>query len=86
MRDKIEPRKKNVANLPLVQRDKILMPPLHIKLGLMKNFVKAMDNDSDAFRYLRDKFPELCDAKIKEGIFIGPQMRKIAADKQFEEL
>ena len=27
----------------LVEAGKILLPPLHIKLGLMKNFMKAMD-------------------------------------------
>ena len=62
----MQPGSKNVAHVPLVQRDKVLMPPLHIKLGLMKNFVKRLDNDSDAFRYLRGKFPELSDAKVKE--------------------
>lgn len=86
VRDRMEPGNKNVAHTPLVQRDKVLMPPLHIKLGLMKNFVKAMDNNSDAFLYLRGKFPELSDAKVKEGVFIGPQIRKIVADKQFEQL
>ena len=86
VRDRMEPRNKNVAHEPLDQSDKVLMIPLHIKLGLMKSFVKAMNNDSDAFRYLRGKFPELSDAKVKEGVFIGPQIRKILADKQFEEL
>jgi|SRR6218665_13225 len=32
---------------------------LHIKLGLMKNFVKAMDRTSPAFRYLHEKIPRL---------------------------
>ncbi|GBN17472.1 hypothetical protein AVEN_150699-1 [Araneus ventricosus] len=34
---------KNEENEPLVASEKIHLPPLHIKLGLMKNFVKAMD-------------------------------------------
>ncbi|GBO19635.1 hypothetical protein AVEN_120450-1 [Araneus ventricosus] len=37
------PDVKNEENEPLVASEKILLPPLHIKLGLMKNFVKAMD-------------------------------------------
>ena len=41
IRDKMEPGSKNVLRVPLVEREKVLMPPLHIKLGLMKNFVKA---------------------------------------------
>jgi hypothetical protein len=28
---------------PLIKPSKVLPPPLHIKLGLMKNFVKALD-------------------------------------------
>src|SRR5207245_7664228 len=42
-------------------------------------------NDSDAFRYLRSKFPELSDAKVKEGVFISPQIRKVIADSQFQD-
>ena len=63
-----------------------MAPPLHIKLGLVKNFVKAQKNDSDAFRYLRNRFPELSYAKVKEGMFIGPEIRKIFADAHFEDL
>jgi len=33
----------NVINEPLVARDRIILPPLHIKLGLMKQFVKALN-------------------------------------------
>ena len=86
IRDKMEPGSKNVLRVPLVEREKVLMPPLHIKLGLMKNFVKALDKNSDAFRYLCNKFPELSYAKVKEGVFIGPQIRKIIADSHFEDL
>jgi hypothetical protein len=82
----MQPGSKNVLRVPLVERDNVIMPPLHIKLGLMKNFVKALDNDSDAFRYLRNKFPELSDAKVTEGVFIGPQIRKIIADSHFQDL
>ena len=43
-------REKNVIVLQLVPRDKILLPSLHIKLGLMKQFVKAPDKDGDCFQ------------------------------------
>ena len=33
---------KTVQHTPLVNPDKVLMPPLQIKLGLMKNFINAM--------------------------------------------
>ena len=68
---------------PLVKRDRIFLPPLHIKLGLFKQFVKALDNESSTFAYLAEKFPSLSQAKIKEGIFIGPEIRKIVLDETF---
>jgi hypothetical protein len=59
---------------------------LHIKLDLMKNFLKAMDRDGPAFRYLSEKFHTLSEAKIKEGIFIGPQIRELLKDIQFDSI
>ena len=35
----------NVDNQPLVEPSKILLPSMHLKLGLMKNFVKAMNQE-----------------------------------------
>jgi hypothetical protein len=85
-RESFEPGKKNVTSAPLVAPEKILLPPLHIKLGLMKNFVKAMDKEGRAFSYLKEKFPRISDAKIKEGIFVGPQIRKLFGDAQFDSI
>jgi hypothetical protein len=82
----MQPGSKNVLRVSLVEREKVIMPPPHIKLGLMKNFVKELDNNSDVFRHLYNKFPELSYAKVKEGVFIGPQIRKIIADSHFEDL
>jgi hypothetical protein len=47
----------------------ILLQPLYIKLGLMKNLVKAMDPTGLVFKHLAEKFPGLGEAKIKEGFF-----------------
>jgi hypothetical protein len=73
-----------VLNNPLVSPDKVFLPPLYIKLGLMKNF-EAMDKNGTGFTYLKRKYPRLRDAKIKEGIFVGPQIRELMKDEQFEE-
>jgi len=62
----------------------IVLTPLHIKLGLMKNTVKGMDKTGRGFKYVRNKFPNVMQ-KIKEGIFIGPQIREVMQDKQFDE-
>jgi len=79
------PGEKNVANLPLILPKKIFLPPLHIKLGLMKNVLKDMGKTCRGFEYLRNKFPNVSDAKIREGIFIGPLIRELMQDKQFGE-
>jgi len=63
-----------------------LLPPLHIKLGLMKNFVKAMDKARLAFQYIRDKFPRISGAKVKEGVIIGPQIRELLEDSAFDRI
>lgn len=72
LRKKLTPGLKNVSQKPLVPSEKIFLPPLHIKLGLMKNFVKAINKDGAGFQYLKTKFPRISDAKLKEGIFVGP--------------
>lgn len=59
----------SVVHEPLVLRDKEILQPLHIKLGLMRNFVRAMDHNSDAFNHLKTLFPKLTDATIEAGEF-----------------
>ncbi|GBM75931.1 hypothetical protein AVEN_125341-1 [Araneus ventricosus] len=78
------PSVKNEENEPLVASEKNLLPPLHIKLGLMKNFVKAMDCGGSGFQYLSLKFPKVNETKIKEVIFVGPQFRQLMKDPVFE--
>ena len=46
----------------------------------MKIFVKGMKT-GHGFEYLRKKFPNVSDPKIKDGIFIGPQIRELMQDK-----
>ena len=59
---------------------------MHLKLGLMKNFVQAVNQEEAAFIYLRENFPRLSEAKLKEGIFIGPQIRDLIEDEYFDKL
>jgi len=57
---------------------------VHI-VGPHENFVKGMDKTGRGFEYVRNKFPNLSDAKLKEGIFIGLQIRELMQDKHFDE-
>ena len=43
----------NIENVPLIDPQKILLPPIHIMLGLMKKFVKAIEKcNSNGFTFL----------------------------------
>lgn len=83
VRTTLTPGSNNIIRDSLVDPSKILIPPLHIKLGLMKQFVKALDKNGKCFQYLQTKFPKLSEAKIKEGVFDGPQIRKMFRDSHF---
>ena len=84
-RQPLEPGVKNVIHVSLVERSKTLLPPLHIKLGLMKNCVKALDRDGAAFKYLISKFNNLSLEKIEACVFVGPQIRELMVDIQFDK-
>ena len=77
----------NVENQPLVELSKILLSSMHLKLGLTKKkSVKTMNQEEAAFTDLREKFPRLSEAKLKEGIFIGSQIRDLIKDEYFDRL
>jgi hypothetical protein len=59
---------------------------MHLKFGLMKNFAKTVYQEEAAFTYLREKFPRLSEAKLKEGIFIGLQIRDLIKEEYFDKL
>jgi len=61
-RKSMEPGIMNVENQPLVELSEILLPSVHLKLGLTKNSVKAMSQEEAAFTYLREKFSRLSEA------------------------
>ena len=45
-----------------------------------------MVRNGTAFLYLRQKFPLLSDAKIREGAFTGPDIRSLLRDEVFERI
>jgi hypothetical protein len=44
-----------------------------------------MDQNSAGFMYLKNKFPRISDAKIKKRMFVGPQIRGLIEDVNFED-
>lgn len=53
---------------------------ISINLGSIQNFVKSMYREGRAFKYLREKWTRYGDAKVKEGIFFGLQIRQLVKD------
>ncbi|KYN17741.1 hypothetical protein ALC57_09969, partial [Trachymyrmex cornetzi] len=59
---------KYVLSPPLVRPENIILPPLHMKLGYAKQFLKKLKVDGEPFRYLKEvAFPKLSEAKLKGG-------------------
>ena len=52
-RKHLVPRQRKVYHEPLVEPSKIFLPPPHIKLGLVKNFVKALNKEGKGFKNLK---------------------------------
>lgn len=67
----LQPGVKNVLNKPSANSNNGLLPPLHIKLGHIKSSVSRMNQEGKVLKYLREIFPRLSDARVKDGIFIG---------------
>jgi len=44
-----------------------------------------MDQNSAGFMYLKNKFIRISDAKIKEGVFVGPQIWELMQEGKFED-
>ena len=64
--------------------DMVLFPPLHIKLGLIKQLTESLDKDGGCFTYLCYTFSGLTIGKLKTGILDGPQIRELIRDAAFE--
>ena len=84
LRQGLKPSLHNIQSHPLIETNKILLPTLHIKLGIMKNFVKAMDKESNWFAFPQ-KFPQISTEKLKAGIFDSPQIRELMKGPMFNE-
>jgi len=60
----------NMKQTPLVELKKVLLPPLHIRLGLINQFVKKLNPESKAFKHIQELFPKLSQAKVNGRVFV----------------
>ena len=74
----------NIIQNYLVNPNRILFHPFHIKLGLMIHFIKVLDQNGSTMQFLRRKFPKISEAKITAGILNGPQIRELIHDNNFD--
>jgi hypothetical protein len=51
--------------------------------GLIKISVKTMGKEIEGFAHLRQKVSKINKAKLKEGIFVGPQIEQLFKDHKF---
>lgn len=63
----------------------VLILSLHIKVGLTKHLVKALDQDLAAFKNFLEFFPKLSKAKIKVGRFVALQIKKVLDSTEFSD-
>ncbi|GBM32553.1 hypothetical protein AVEN_187143-1 [Araneus ventricosus] len=50
----------------------------------MSRFVKALPKEGECFKYFCDQFSGLSEAKLKEGVFVGSDIRKMMKDENFD--
>ena len=55
----------------MVDQKNIILPPLHIKIGQMKQFLKAFDRSGDCFEYICQPFLALAMRRKKQRYLIG---------------
>lgn len=61
---------------PLVDLRIVLMPHLDIKLRLIRQFVKALNKKSAAFKHFLEFFPKLSEAKSNVGFLLDPRYKR----------
>lgn len=76
----------NLMDNALVPKENFLLPPLHIKLGIVKNFVKHVyGTQTGVPACLKTVFKVLSDEKFKNGVLNGPDIRTlIKRSSEFE--
>ena len=67
--------------MPLAKPNEVHLPPFHLKLSLVKNFVKAMNHHGEAFKHTCELFPYMTEEKFMQGIFVGQEIQKLLKDQ-----
>lgn len=53
---------------------------------MTKDFVNGINRNGEDFQYVLQKFPWIRNEKVKDVIFIGPQIMAVMNDMNFDEV
>ena len=59
---------------PLEESGKIFKPPLHVKRGLVRQFVKALNKEGEDFKYISTMFPQSVKSQKSKVVLSPDQM------------
>jgi len=66
------------VDLPLISPEDVLVPPLHVKLGLSRSLLKTIvQANPRALAVLKRLFDRLSEQKLANGVLNGPQIRDL---------
>ena len=82
LRESLTPGFRNILHLALVDRSNVILPPIHIKVGLMKQFVNALNKDA-CFKYIQEKFPYMSAEKIKTVYLLDLELENSSKTRNF---
>lgn len=67
-----------MAQEPLVLSSEVLILPLHIKLGLIKHFLRQFYSESKAsIKHMHELIPKVSEAMLQAGVSVGPQVKRL---------
>lgn len=85
------PNKFSFGKVPLIPPEMLVLPELHIRLGIFQQFIKALYKQhsevraNSAYEYYARKFSRLGYDKLKIGALTGPDILKLVEDVKFVE-
>lgn len=77
LRNEFNENQFSVLHQPLIDLEHVLLPSLHIKIGLCSQFVKALPVNGAGFAFISNLFNFKSAAKRQAGQFNGPEIRTL---------
>lgn len=75
------PRIKNIQKKNRIDPKKVPTTSYQIRAA---EFIKVLPKDGECFKYLCSQFPGLSEAKLKDSVFVEPNINKFQKNEHFE--